>query len=75
MTNTPNDIDLLMSADPLDMSDADIDAIIAYNRNQRAKREAAPGGKGRAKKDTAGPALDLAKLGLKVTKPGVERRD
>ena len=50
-SNSQNDIDLLMSLDPPSYSDADIDIIIAYHRNQRAAREA--GGKGsRAKKDT-----------------------
>lgn len=71
-TTEPNDIDLLMSKDPLDMSEADLDAIIAYNRNQRAARES--GGSRKARKDSASPPLDLAKLGLKITKPKVERR-
>lgn len=71
MTNTTNDIDLLMSKDPLEMSKLDLDTIIAYNRNQRAAREA--GGRSRTKKDS-GPPLDLEKLGLKIAKPKVERR-
>lgn len=35
-----NDIDLLMDTDPLSLSNADIDAIIAYHRNIRAKKAA-----------------------------------
>lgn len=70
----PNDIDILMALDPLDATDADIDAVILYNRNQRAKRES--GAKGtRAKKDL-GPQtkLDLTALGLKVAAPKIIRR-
>ncbi len=33
-----NDLDELMSRDPCDLSSADIDAIIAYHRAQRARR-------------------------------------
>lgn len=54
-----NDLDLLMDADPLGLSDQDIDKIIAYHRQQRANREA--GGAKRASKDT-GPKLDIAAL-------------
>ena len=32
-----SDLDLLMDLDPLSLSDADIDAIVAYHRNIRAK--------------------------------------
>ena len=35
-----SDLDLLMDLDPLSLSDADIDAIIAYHRNIRAKKAA-----------------------------------
>lgn len=35
-----SDVDLLMDLDPLSLSDADIDAIIAYHRNIRAKKAA-----------------------------------
>lgn len=73
MTDEPNDIDLLMSLDPLEMSKLDIDKVIQYHRNQRASREA--GKVGRAKKDT-GPSqkLDLEKLGLKPAAPALNRR-
>ena len=73
MTNeTPtNDIDLLMSKDPLDMSSLDIDAIIAYNRNQRAAKEA---GGTRASRKSPAEKLDLGKLGLKPVVPKITRR-
>lgn len=35
-----NDIDELMSRDPLKLSKQDIDAIIAYHRNQRTRKAA-----------------------------------
>ena len=35
-----SDLDLLMDLDPLSLSDADIDAIVAYHRNIRAKKAA-----------------------------------
>lgn len=55
-----NEIDELMSADPLKLSDQDLDAIIAYHRQYRANLA---GGAKRAKKDE-GPKLklDLSKL-------------
>lgn len=73
MANEPNDIDLLMSLDPLDMSKQDIDKIIAYHRNQRALKES--GARTRAKKDT-GPSqkIDLQKLGLVAAAPKIDRR-
>ena len=35
-----SDLDLLMDLDPLSLSDVDIDAIVAYHRNIRAKKAA-----------------------------------
>mgnify|MGYP001282473290 CR=1 FL=1 len=35
-----SDVDLLMDLDPLSLADADIDAIVAYHRNIRAKKAA-----------------------------------
>lgn len=59
----PSELDELMSRDPLSMTKEDIDKIIAYNRQDRARRAEAP--KGRAKKiDMTGQALDLSALGL-----------
>jgi hypothetical protein len=71
MTDEPNDIDTVMSKDPLSMTDLDLKVVIAYYRNQRAYRENG----GKAKKD-AGPKtkLDLTALGLKVAGPDVKRR-
>jgi hypothetical protein len=43
----PSELDELISRDPLDLSAQDIDAIIQYQRSQRAKREA---GGGRSRK-------------------------
>jgi hypothetical protein len=67
----PSELDELMSRDPLEMTRENIDAIIAYQRQARAKREAAPKGRGKrtdlAEHDNTKP-IDLAALGL-VTKP------
>jgi len=75
MENETNDIDMLMSLDPLQYTHKDIDVIIAYHRNQRAIRESGGGRASRAKKDT-GPSqkLDLEKLGLKPAAPKLVRR-
>ncbi len=63
----PSELDELMSRDPLQMSKSDIDSIIAYQRQARAKREAAPKGRGKrtdlAEHDNSKP-IDLAALGL-----------
>jgi hypothetical protein len=69
-----NDIDMLMSLDPLEMTKLDIDRVIAYHRNQRAAKEAG-GKRSKAKKDT-GPSqkLDLEALGLKPAVPKINRR-
>jgi hypothetical protein len=73
-TNNQNDIDLLMSLDPLEYTSKDIDVIIAYHRNQRAMRES--GARGAKPKKDKGPtqALDLTKLGLKPVGPALKRR-
>ena len=63
----PNEIDTLMALDPLELSAQDIDAIIAYQRQARARREA--GGKTkRTASDAPKQSLDLAALGL-IKKP------
>ena len=72
MSDAPiNDIDFLMSLDPLELSKQDIDIIIAYHRNQRALRE-----KGVKPKKDKGPSttLDLVALGLKPAAPKLNRR-
>lgn len=69
MTTEPlTDLDSLMVDDPLSLSDADIDRIIAYQRNQRAAREAGIKPRKAAKE---GPAMkiDLNALGLIKEKP------
>lgn len=73
----PSELDELIARDPLDLSSDDIDKIIAFQRQARARREA--GGRTRKAKDD-GPAkkIDLAALGLVqkptpapvITKPG-----
>lgn len=65
-----NDLDELMDKDPLSLSSQDIDTIIAYQRNQRAQREAgvkAPRGKAKGLNAEPGKKLDLAALGLRPT--------
>lgn len=64
-----NDIDLLMSLDPLSLTKDDLSAIILYHRNLRAEREA---GKGRAARAANTPKvkLDLSKLGFKSSPSG-----
>lgn len=71
MTDDVNDIDFLMSLDPLELSKQDLDIIIAYHRNQRALRE-----KGIKPKKDKGPAntIDLTALGLKPAAPKINRR-
>lgn len=66
-----NDIDELMSQDPLGMSRQDIAAIVAYYRNRRA----APVPKVKKEKGL-GLKIDAAALGLKVkpTGPVILRR-
>lgn len=70
MTNPSNDIDLLMSIDPLDLTKDDLRGIIAYHRNLRAEREA---GKGRAARAANAPKvkLDIASLMQAVVVPTV----
>lgn len=63
------DLDLLMSEDPLNLSldsatpgGRKLDAIIAYNRNLRAMREAGKGKAAQAKARSTGAKLDIASL-------------
>lgn len=72
-----NNLDLLMQTDPLEMTKSDINDIIAYCRNHRAKMTESVG-KARTKApkvtDSKAPALDLTKLGLvKAPIPGAVR--
>ncbi|MDE2104195.1 MAG: hypothetical protein KGL39_43565 [Patescibacteria group bacterium] len=69
-----SDLDALMDCDPLQLTSdpAKLDALIAHYRERRA----AP--KGRAKKDTSGPQVDLSGIldGLigKPAAPAIRRR-
>jgi len=69
----PDELDELMSRDPMDLQSRDIDAIIAYQRKQRANREAgikAPRPKRGVNPDAPKVSLDLSALGL-TPKPAV----
>lgn len=64
---SPSELDELISRDPLQLSAMDIDKIIAYQRQQRAKREAGEGRKRKAA-DPDAPKIDLA-AALGLVKP------
>jgi hypothetical protein len=55
-----NDIDTLMASDPLGLSRQDLDRIIAYQRKQRAAREA--GVKTKKPRGEAAPAVSIEQL-------------
>lgn len=59
-----NNIDDLMSLDPLEMTPDDITSIIAYHRNNRANLELGV----KPKKET-GPKVELDLVALGLTKP------
>lgn len=61
-----NEIDLLMDKDPLELSAQDIDAIIAYQRKQRANAES-----GVKPKKEAGPKVKLTGLLDNLIKPKI----
>lgn len=56
----PSELDELMSRDPLDHTAQSIDGIIAYQRAQRARREA--GGKTKKSDLKDGSGIDLVAL-------------
>jgi hypothetical protein len=58
-----NDLDELMSRDPLSLSSQDIDAIIAYHRNQRARRAS-----GEKPIKTASAGIDISAITNKLVK-------
>lgn len=68
MTST-NELDILMSKDPLELSSQDIDAIIEYQR--RARRDYESGVKPK-KADTQ--KVDLQKLGFAPKVEAIKRR-
>ena len=77
LPDEPNDIDSLMAIDPLELSRQDLDRIIAYQRKQRAAREA--GVRTKKPKGEAPPAVSIEQLlsGLpkaKPTGPAMKRR-
>ena len=57
----PSELDELMSRDPLELSAQDIDKIIQFQRQARARREAGPKTK-RATKDSPDSGIDLVAL-------------
>ena len=65
----PNEIDVLMALDPLELSAQDIDSIIAYHRKNRAIVESG----GKPKRGATGPALTLADIGI-APKPTVMKK-
>lgn len=70
-SNEPNTLDELMSKDPLELTNADLDKIIAYQRKQRAMAESGqkvakvkPARSGESLLDSLGikkPVVDLGK--------------
>lgn len=72
-----NDIDVLMSLDPLELSRQDLDRIIAYQRKMRGQREA---GVKTKKPKGEGPKVDIKDLLASIPKPvrapvaGIKRR-
>jgi hypothetical protein len=65
-----SDLDELMSRDPLDLSSADLDAIIDYHRKQRERRAA-----GEKPTKPTGPKSDLSlvmKSRIAAAKPEVK---
>lgn len=58
----PNDLDELMSRDPLSLSDQDIDRIIDFHRKARGRRAAGE----RPVKSTAAAGLDISAITNKL---------
>jgi hypothetical protein len=67
----PSELDELMSRDPLDLTAQDIDAIIAYQRQQRARREA--GGKTKKSAKEAGIASSIDLVALVTKQPAAPK--
>lgn len=63
MSEERNDLDELMSRDPLDLSSTDIDAIIDYHRKQRARRAS-----GEKPTKPTGPSVDISHITKKLIK-------
>ena len=58
-----NDLDELMSRDPMSLSAKDIDAIIAYHRNQRARKAS-----GEKPVRTSSANVDISAITKKIVK-------
>jgi len=58
----PSELDELISRDPLNLSAQDIDKIIQFQRQARARREAGPGKTKRATKESPDSGIDLVAL-------------
>lgn len=66
----PSELDELMSRDPLDLSSADIDSIIAYHRDLRAKKAVGEFKTSRSRKAATEPSgIDLVALVQGVSIP------
>jgi hypothetical protein len=63
------DLDMLMNEDPLNLSDQDIDDIIAYQRKARGEFD-----DGKKSKKADGPKVDLVALGLVKAQEPMKRR-
>lgn len=69
---TSETLDELMSRDPLELTDQDLDKIIAYHRKQRAMAEA---GVKVPKPKHSGPGLaDILGIKPKADVPAIKRR-
>lgn len=65
----PSELDELMARDPLDLSATDIDSIIAYHRDLRAKKAAGEFKTKRGKAATEESGIDLVALVRGVSIP------
>jgi hypothetical protein len=65
-----SDLDDLMNRDPLSLSAQDIDAIIAYHRNARAKKAS-----GEKPTKTASASIDISDIAKKLVKSNVTKMD
>lgn len=69
MSEVPQDLNVLMSLDPLELTRQDRDAIIAYQRQNRAQREA---GVRTRKPKEEGPKLNIKDLLSQTPKPAAK---
>lgn len=69
----PSELDELISRDPLELSAQDIDAIIQYQRSQRAKREAGGGRSRKASVEATMSSVTGADLAALVRSAGASK--